>query len=291
MLDVTVPKVAAIHDMSGFGRCSLTVIIPVLSAMGVQVCPFPTAILSTHSGGFGKFSFHDLTGTMEDYSSHWKSIDLRFDCIYSGFLGSARQIEIVSSFFRDFSAPEKPLIVVDPVMADTGRLYETYTPEMQEKMRLLAMKADVITPNPTEAFFLLGEPYADPPLDVTDVRRLLKRLSEGGPSAVVITGVQTAGGGHINAGYERDSGACWQVPFERIPVNYPGTGDIFSGVLVGSLLKGDSLPAAMDRATQFASLAVSSTYTCGTPAREGVLIEKALHWLSQDLGRRTYAAI
>ncbi|MDP2860071.1 MAG: pyridoxamine kinase [Bacillota bacterium] len=287
---MAVPKVAAIHDMSGFGRCSLTVIIPVLSTMGVQVCPFPTAILSTHSGGFGKSSFHDLTVTMEDYSSHWQSIDLRFDCIYSGFLGSARQIEIVSTFFRDFSTPE-PLIVVDPVMADNGRLYETYTPEMQDKMRLLAMKADVITPNPTEAFFLLGEPYPDRPLDVGAIKRLLKGLSETGPSAVVITGIQTDGAGHINAGYERDSGSYWQVPFERIPVNYPGTGDIYSSVLVGGLLKGDSLPAAMDRATQFISLAVRTTHASGTPAREGVLIEKVLHWLSQDFVSRTYTAI
>ena len=123
------PRVAAIHDLSGFGRCSLTVAIPVLSAMGVQCCPLPTAVLSTHTGGFEGYTFRDLTEEMAAAAAHWKALDLRFDAVYSGFLGSERQIDLVRQFLRDFRRPGT-LAVVDPVMGDFGRVYETYTPAM-----------------------------------------------------------------------------------------------------------------------------------------------------------------
>ena len=143
-----IPRVAAIHDMSGFGRCALTVIIPVLSTLGIQVCPMPTAIMSTHTGGFSDISFTDLTDSMDAYMDHWKKIDLKFDGIYSGFLGSADQIEIVSRFIDTFDNGDT-LVVIDPVMGDDGVLYQTYNNEMQNKMRQLVSKAHVITPNMT----------------------------------------------------------------------------------------------------------------------------------------------
>ena len=155
---MTTPRVAAIHDMSGFGRCSLTVAIPVLSAMGVQCCPLPTAFLSTHTGGFTGFTFLDMTEEMPKIAAHWQSLNLRFDAIYSGFLASERQIGIVSDFVRTFRRPDT-LVVIDPVMGDDGKAYQTYTPALCSGMARLAELADVITPNLTEAAFLLGRSY------------------------------------------------------------------------------------------------------------------------------------
>ena len=154
-----VPRVAAIQDISGFGRCSLTVIMPILACMGAQVCPVPTAILSTHTGGFTNMTFTDLTDEMEAYINHWKEIGLGFDYIYTGFLGNEKQIDTVIDFCEGFKRTGKECIVVDPVMGDNGKLYKTYNVVMQEKMRDLVAKADIITPNLTEAMFLLKKEY------------------------------------------------------------------------------------------------------------------------------------
>ena len=286
-----IPRVAAIHDLSGFGRCSLTVVIPVLSSMGIQVCPIPTAVLSTHSGGFGEFHFRDLTDDMADYASHWKRIGIEFDCVYSGFLGSAKQIDIVSDIFRGFKGSERQLIVVDPVMGDHGRLYKTYTPEMQNRMRMLVEAADIITPNLTEAFFLLEETYSDEPMSMEEAKSFLKRLSEMGPETVVITSIKTQDGLHVNAGYSRSQDTYWRTPYDYIPVQYPGTGDIYTSVLTGSLLHGDNLPEAMDRATRFVSMAVSTTHSYGTPVREGVILEKLLMNLKNKQSDSNYEII
>lgn len=286
-----VPRTAAIHDMSGFGRCSLTVIIPVLSAMGVQVCPVPTAILSTHSGGFGSFSFHDFTEGIGEYVDHWKRLNIDFDCIYSGFLGSLKQIDIVQDFFNDFKHREGQLIVVDPVMADGGKLYSTYTEEMKRKMGLLVKKADIVTPNPTEGCFLIDEPYGDGIFSLKEMKAILTRISDMGPKIVVITGFKDEDGRYANMAYDREENIFWRVEYENIPVQYPGTGDIFTSVLTGGIIKGDSLPLSLDRATQFLSLAVRTTYEYGTPSREGVLLEKVLSWLTKDLPQCSYKEV
>ena len=286
-----IPKIAAIHDMSGFGRCSLTVIIPVLSSLGIQVCPLPTAILSTHSGGFGKFFLHDLTGSMEEYANHWKSIGLEFDCVYTGFLGSAQQIDMTAKFIDDFRRTQNQLVVVDPVMADHGKLYKTYTLEMQKKMKLLVEKADIITPNMTEACFLLEEPFINGSIDNQEIKRILKKLSDFGPDIVVITSVKGYNGSFYNIGYKRSDDTFWKVDYEQIPSQYPGTGDIFTSVFTGCLLNGDNLPVAMDKATQFLSHAVRMTYECKTSEREGVLLEKALGRLMDNTINNTYTSI
>lgn len=270
------PKVAAIHSMAGFGRCSMTVIIPVLSTMGIQVCPLPTAILSTHSGGFGDMAFTDLTAGMDAYATHWHEIGLTFDAIYSGFLGSARQIEIVGRFIEGFRRGPDQLIVVDPVMADGGKLYRTYTPEMRHMMGQLAARATIITPNLTEAYFLLNEPYRDRPMAAPEIRSMLSRLADLGPETVVVKSVRTEDGRHANVAFSRRGNEFCQVPFERIPVNYPGTGDVFASVLVGALLNGNRLADGIAKATAFLSEAVRITRQAGTPEREGVLIEKVL---------------
>ena len=193
------PRVAAIHDLSGFGRCSLTIVIPALSAMGIQCCPLPTAFLSTHTGGFTGFTFLDMTEELPKVAEHWKSLNLRFDAIYSGFLGSERQIGIVADFIRTFRGPDT-LVVVDPVMGDDGKPYQTYTPAMCAGMAHLAELADVITPNLTEAAFLLNRDYGDlldggrALHDEGALRRLAEELSLGGRRSVALTGAALSPG-------------------------------------------------------------------------------------------------
>ena len=182
-----IKKVAAIHDLSGFGRASLTTVIPILSTMGIQVCPVPTAILSTDTSNFTGYSFIDLTDYMEEHIAHWKKLNLEFDCIYSGFLGSPRQIKIVSDFV-DYFGHKDNLVVVDPVLGDNGSLYGTMGQEMVTEMRKLVSKADIITPNFTEAAFLLGEEYKEVTTE-QEVKEWLVRIAEMGPKIVIITSV------------------------------------------------------------------------------------------------------
>lgn len=286
-----IPRVAAIHDLSGFGRCALTVIIPVLSAMGIQVCPVPTAILSTHPGGFGPFVYRDMGDITDRYVEHWKRLELSFDCIYSGFLGSGQQADMVEGFIKDAGRKGRPLVVIDPVMGDHGKLYGFYGEEMKKKMRHLIEGADIITPNLTEASFLLDIPYSEKPMDMEAMKQMLRILAQMGPDTVVITGVVEKHGGNCNIALDKISGKYWKVPYRTIPSQYPGTGDIFTAVMTGELLRGMSLPASLDKATQFLSYAVAMTYECGTPAREGVLLEKALGWLGSGLEHHTYVSL
>jgi pyridoxine kinase len=181
-------RVAAIHDISGFGKCSLTVALPILSAAGIETSVIPTAVLSTHTGGFEGYTFRDLSSDLPAFAKHWKSLDLSFDCLYSGFLGSAKQIEIVSEIFGMFKT-EDNLILVDPAMADNGRMYSTFAPSFAQGMAALCARADIIVPNVTEAVFLLGESYRPGPYEPAYIEGLLQRLAALGPPRVVMTGV------------------------------------------------------------------------------------------------------
>lgn len=273
------PRVAAIHDLSSFGRCSLAVIIPVLAAMGVQPCAVPTAVLSTHTGGFGDPAMCDLTDFVLPCLDHWKRLKLEFDCIYSGFLANGTQAEQVAAYI---AAWPDALAVVDPVMGDDGKPYRTCTPKLIEQMATLAWKADLITPNMTEACILLGETYSNMSLGRDRARSMLVRLSEKGPRIVVITGAHVVPGIVSNIGYDRTHNSFWRVDCDIVPVSYPGTGDVFASVLVGGLLTGDSLPLAMTRAARFVAVAVSTAYGYNCEPREGVMVEKALPWLMQN---------
>lgn len=274
-----VKRVAAIHDLSGFGRASLTAIIPILSSMGIQVCPIPTAILSTHTGGFEEYTFVDLTDSMEDYINHWKKLNLEFDCIYSGFLGSVKQINIVSDFV-DFFADEHTLTIIDPVMGDDGKLYPTMDMDMVENMRNLIHKATIITPNFTEAAYLLGE---DPNsvVDENIIKSWMIKLAQMGPKIVIITSVPEIHNDKITnvVAYNKEDNVFWKVSCKYIPASYPGTGDAFTSVLIGSLLQGDSLPIALDRGVQFITACIKASYGFNYPKREGVLLEKVLETL------------
>lgn len=279
------PRIAAIHDMSGFGRCSLTVAIPILSAMGIQCCPLPTAFLSTHTGGFEGFTFLDMTDEMPRVAAHWKQLDLHFQALYSGFLGSARQIGIVEDFIRDFRTPDT-LVVVDPVMGDHGKVYQTYTPAMCAGTAHLAAQADVITPNLTEAALLLDIPYEDLPAGEAGCREIVERLSLEGRRSVVLTG---AAAGEDTTGavcFDAATGRVQSIQTERVPREFHGTGDVFASVLTGALVQGASLPQATRSAVDFVKLCAERTAAQGLPMREGVDFEPLLGTLTAWSGRR-----
>lgn len=279
----SVKRVAAIHDLSGFGRSSLTAIIPILSTMGVQVCPLPTAILSNHTGGFDTYSFVDFTKYMQDYIDGWKQIGLEFDCIYSGFLGSEEQIDIVSNFIDDFSTEEN-MVVVDPVLGDNGTLYSTMSENHVSEMRKLAAKADIITPNYTEACLLLDEAFKNTTTD-EEMKEWLRRLSDMGPEIVVVTSVPNEEENKDSnvLAYDRASDIYWKIPCSYIPTFYPGTGDAYTSVMIGGLLDGDSLPIALDKGVQFITQAIKASYGFDYPNREGVLLERVLEVLKMPV--------
>ena len=266
-------RVAAIHDLSGFGRCSISVILPVLSAMGVQVCPVPTAVLSSHTGGLGDPVIRDLTDYIEPALRHYQSLGVEFEAVYTGFLGSGEQVDCCLEFFKAYP---KALKIVDPVMGDNGRPYRTCTPELRRRMSELAAAADIITPNITEAAMLLEESYPAAPLTRSEAKSMLLRLSHMGPKRVVITGAELAQGGLASLGYDGENGSFWYVPCEYIPVHYSGCGDIYASVLLGAELSGASLPIAMARAAAFTELCVKTTYSYGSDPRYGVMLESVL---------------
>ena len=266
-------RVAAIHDLSGFGRCSISVILPVLSAMGVQVCPVPTAVLSSHTGGLGDPVIRDLTDYIEPALRHYQSLGVEFEAVYTGFLGSGEQVDCCLEFFKAYP---KALKIVEPVMGDNGRPYRTCTPELRRRMSELAAAADIITPNITEAAMLLEESYPAAPLTRSEAKSMLLRLSHMGPKRVVITGAELAQGGLASLGYDGENGSFWYVPCEYIPVHYPGCGDIYASVLLGAELSGASLPIAMARAAAFTELCVKTTYSYGSDPRYGVMLESVL---------------
>lgn len=263
-------RVAAIHDLSGFGRCALTVILPVISAMGIQCVTVPTAILSTHTGGFTDLVLRDTTDFISPCCKHYKQLDVHFDAIYSGFLASEEQADCCLEFFESFHSAVK---IVDPVMGDDGTPYQTYTKGLIERTKELIAHADIITPNLTEAAILLEEDY---PAFLTEpqLRDWTERLCRKAKAAV-ITGVPLEKGGFVNASLDSD-GEFRVYNWDRIPVSYPGTGDIFAAVLTGSILKGKALSESVEAAAEFCTLAIKATYESGEPTRNGVEFERVL---------------
>ena len=247
--------------------------------MGINVCPLPTAVLSTQTSGFEDYVFLDLTDTMKDIITHWKTLPLQFDSIYSGFLGSVDQIKVVEDLISNFSGSDC-LITVDPVMGDDGKFYGPFDTDMIRGMKNLVKKADLITPNYTEAAFLLDRKYKKE-LTLQEIVQMLKDLAEMGPEKVVVTSVPLKGNRKTTAvlAYEKKNNRFWKAETAQIPASYPGTGDTFASVITGRLLLGDSLPAALDRAVHFVSHAVRNTFGHNTAQREGILLEKSLYQL------------
>lgn len=273
-------KVAAIHDLSCFGRCALTVICPALSAMGTQVVPLPTCLLSSHTGGFTDMYFRDLTDAMVETADHFDRLDLRFDAIYTGFLGSAEQIALVKRFVEKFSQKDT-LVFIDPVMGDGGELYSTYTEELMNGMSELCHNAHVITPNLTEACFLTGVEYkntASMSEDELDsyIGLLAKKLACTGAQKTVITGIHKGEDTLRVCGIDNVTGRLFGYDVDRIHKNYPGTGDLFACVLLGSLLRGDGFERSIKFAADYTRDVMEYSSRFPTPEREGVAFEGML---------------
>ena len=269
------PRVAAIHDLSCFGRCSLTIALPVLSAMGCQCCPLPTALLSAHTGFTGG-SFLDLTEEMQRIADHWARIDIHFDGIYSGFLGSAAQIGTVRQFIGRFRGTG--LVVIDPVLGDHGQAYRTCTPELCNGMRRLAESADIITPNLTEASLLLEQSYET--IQAIDPAEIVRRLSLEGRRSVVLTGYSTGDGQTGALCFDRADGSIQAVQVQRVPRDFSGTGDLFTSVLTGAMVKGVPLIQAARTAADFVQSCAARTLAAGNTDGEGVDFEPLLGMLT-----------
>ena len=267
-------RVAAIHDLSGYGRCALSVILPVISAMGIQCVAVPTAILSTHTGGFENFVFRDMTDFLSPCCKHYKELDISFDAIYSGFLASELQVDRCLEFFSAFPSALK---IVDPVMGDDGLAYQTYTAGLIKRTKELIENADIITPNLTEAALLLDRPYPKS-LSRDEALDWAKRLCEKA-HATVITGIRLSGGEYVNVCYDAKNNSSDIYEWEKIPVSYPGTGDIFASVLTGCILNGKSLSDSAEYASKFCEMAIKATVNSGEPVRNGVEFERVLGFL------------
>ena len=276
-------RVAAIHDISCFGRCSLTVALPIISSAGIECSVIPTAVLSTHTGGFTGFTYRDLTDDIAPIVDHWKTLDLKFDGIYTGFLGSFEQIDIVSDTF-DRLRDENTLIVVDPVMADNGVLYPIFPENFPQGMRKICSKADVVIPNITEACLLLGEEYREGPYTKDYIESLLRRLSDLGPEKVILTGVHFDGKELGAAAYDAGTGSIDYAFRDRIPGYYHGTGDVFGSAAVTALISGKSLAEANRIAVNFTVGSLLRTKEAGTDIRFGVDFESGISELLKELG-------
>ncbi len=275
-------RVAAIHDISGFGKCSLTVALPIISAAGIETAIMPTAVLSTHTGGFTGFTYRDLTEDLRPFAAHWKSLDLKFDAIYSGFLGSFEQIEIVKNFIDDFRR-DGCVAVVDPAMADNGKMYTLFDMKFAKEMASLCAVADIIVPNITEAAFMLGREYREGPYTKEYIEELLRALGDIGPSKVVLTGVGFDNR-HIGAAsYDKKTGEIYYALSDVIPGNYHGTGDIYASALIAAYLSGRSLSDSTRIAVDFVCGSIKRTREAGTDVRYGVNFEAGLVKLAEDI--------
>ena len=266
-------KIALINDITGFGRCSIAVELPLISALKVQACPLPTAILSVHTG-FPTYFIDDYTDRMKDYIASWKENGLTFDGISTGFMNSLEQIDIVIDFIHQFKQPHT-IVIVDPVMGDYGRLYPSYTEKLCAEMRRLMQDADVITPNLTEACQLLGIPYPEKGhTDRAYLQNIARRLAAMGPGQIVITGL--AGENHID-NYIYETGKEPEiVSVQKIGHDRSGTGDAFAAIVSASVVRGDSLKDAVVRATDFISRTLVYTEELGLPTNRGLAFEQFL---------------
>ncbi len=277
-------RVVSIQDISCLGKCSLTVALPIISAMGVETCVVPTAVLSTHTGGFSGFTFHDLTQEVAPIAAHWKKEGITFDAIYTGYLGSFEQIKLVGDFFDQFGG-ENTLIYVDPAMADNGVLYTGFTPEFALEMGKLCGKADVIVPNLTEAAFMLGEEYVGENYDEAYIKGLLQRLTGLGCKTAVLTGVSFEKGKIGAMAYDSATGTYASYFNEELPVRFHGTGDVFASACVGALMNGKDLTGALKIAVDYTLECIRDTQNDPDARWYGVNFESAIPMLVRSLGK------
>lgn len=281
-----VPRLAMINDIAGFGRCSTTVSLPVISVMKVQVCPVPTSVLSNHLG-FPLCHFDDYTSHMRDYIKVWGELGLTFDGLYCGFLGNEEQIDIVLEFVEMF---QPPLFLLDPVMGDHGRAYSSITETHVQKMKELLPLADIITPNITESCLLTGTPWKDGEWTLQELSGLCERLADicqqesvtsgeastgttANGASIVITGIRQ---GDSLVNFLWDDGVYTTVSTPIAGASRPGTGDIFASILAADAVRGETLLSSVQKAANFVGLCIAGSEKAGTPVQEGVVFEKYL---------------
>ncbi len=272
MREFTQKKIALVNDVTGFGRCSVAVALPIISALKVQCCFLPTAILSNHTG-FDTFFFDDYTSKMRQYINSWKKINLKFDGICTGFLGSEEQIDIVIEFLETFKT-ENNIVIIDPVMGDYGKIYPTYTDAMCEKMQHLIKYADCITPNLTELCRLLNIPYPKEPPSPEELNNLCEEISKEGPSKIVITGLKRDGDIE-NFIFEKGK-EFKTIRVKKIGEDRSGTGDVFTSIVSASLVNGEDFAHCVDKAVNFISKALKFTTDLKLPTTYGVCFEEFL---------------
>lgn len=267
-------RIALINDITGFGRCSVTVQLPLISALKIQACPLPTAILAAHTG-FPVHYMDDYTRHMRAYMDNWQALNLEFDGILSGFLGSKNQIELVLEFARRFKK-ENTLFVVDPVMGDGGKLYSSYNQELCNEMRRLLSIADVLTPNLTEVCQLLDIDYPKQMPNEDTLAKMAKAIEDKGVRQIVITGLVDKKQSKVyNYIYEHNKNPYLQVN-ERVPEEHSGTGDAFVAILTASLLNGESLVQAVEKSANFVGKAMAYTNSLRVPWNYGLCFEEFL---------------
>ncbi len=273
-------RILTVQDISCLGKCSLTVALPVISAMGVEAAILPTAVLSTHTM-FQNWTCKDLTDQIQPITSHWKSEGVQFSAIYTGYLATIDQIDLMKQLFDDFKQPDL-FTFVDPVMGDHGRLYTRFDQAFADQMATLCAKADIIVPNLTEACFMTGQPYSDSP-DESYVKALLERLaSQGSSKLVLLTGIGFRPGYTGVMGLDTATGQFHHYTHPKLPVNYHGTGDIFSSTCVGGLVRGMPWQDAIVLAADFTSQCIRLTLQDPSKPWYGVNFEEAIPYL---LGR------
>ena len=277
--DHYIPRIAAVHDLCGYGKCSLGVAIPVLSAAGCDVCPVPTGLFSSHTA-FPGWYMHDTTVILKDYTDAWKKIGVDIDAVYSGFLGDAEQVARIRDLYDSYP---NALRVVDPVMADHGKVYPTYTPELCDAMAQLADGADILTPNLTEASIILGIEWPGANVDEGAVRKMIDGLRAKGAKNVVLKGVER-GDGLIRNYIEGDSVEFTETVNKKLPYMLHGTGDLFASALLAAVMAGRNLVEATRFASDFVPEAMGITAFQPDFQNRGVSFEPLLGKIAALLG-------
>lgn len=274
-------RIITVQDISCVGKCSLTVALPVISAMGVEACVLPTAVLSTHTA-FKGFTFRDLTADISNITAHWKQEKIGFDAIYTGYLGSFEQIELMHSLISDFGGGSTR-VIVDPCMGDNGALYSGFTPDFAKAMAGLCSKADVIVPNLTEASFMLGIPYVEAGYTKEYIEDLVQKLAGLGARRVVLKGVSFDDKKLGIVSYDSQTQKISWYFHEKMPQSFHGTGDIFASVLTGALVRGFELQEACRLAADFVVEAIRATLSHKDYNWYGVDFESAIPFLVERL--------
>lgn len=266
-----IPRIAAVHDLCGYGKCSLGVAIPVLSAGGNDVCPVPTGLFSNHTA-FPTWHMHDTTEMLDGYLQAWKEVNIDIDAIYSGFLGAPEQCDSIRQLWNDYP---NALRVVDPAMADHGKVYPTYTPELCQAMAGLASGCDVLTPNLTEAAIILGEEWHGQNISEDEARRIIEALLEKGAKNVILKGIDR-GDGIIRNYVQGEQNEFAETRNELLPYMLHGTGDLYASCLLAAIMAGKTLLDAAQFASDFVAEAMVLTNEQPDFRNRGVSFEPLL---------------